>query len=320
MALPPPQTGGAPLEALRDRASSFARAGRSENTTRAYESDLRLFGGWCGERGLPHLPTSAETISLYLSDMADLVMPATLERRIATISTAHKTAGYDSPTEHSVVKAVLRGIRRQKGAAQHRTRALLTEDLRRLLKQIDDSKLIGVRDRALLLVGFAGGLRRSELVGLDAENVGRFEPDGVVLTIRKSKTDQSAQGQEVSLVFGRDPVTCPIRALRAWLEASDIVDGPVFRGMDRHGNVRDTRLTERIVAKVVKQYAARAGLDPTEFSGHSLRSGFATSAARGGASEAGIMRQTRHRSATMARRYIRNGTRWHDHAGRKLDL
>jgi integrase len=186
-----------------------------------------------------------------------------------------------------------------------------------LLAHVDDSRLIGIRDRALLLVGFASALRRSELVGLNVEDL-RFESEGVILSVLKSKTDQEQHGTEVSVMTGSD--LCPVRALRAWLVASAITEGPLFRGMDRHGNLRPTRLTERIVSQVVKDSAERAGFDPASFGGHSLRSGFATSAARAGKSEAAIMRQTRHKSVTVARRYIRQGTRWDDHAQAGIGL
>jgi len=307
------------LTGLAEQAREYAEGSRAANTVRAYESDLRTFCAWCRDRDLTCLPASAETVSLYAAWCADRYRPATIERRLASIAAAHSTAGYEPPTTHGVVRAVLRGIRRAKGTAQTRKRALLVDDLRKLVAVIEDDRLIGTRDRALLLLGFASALRRSELVGLDRNDV-RVENEGVIVTLRKSKTDQEAQGVEVAVLYGSNPSTCPVRALQAWLDESGIVDGPLFRGMDRHGNIRPTRLTERIVAAIVKQYATRAGFDPAEFGGHSLRSGFATSAARAGKSEAAIMRQTRHKSVTVARRYIREGTIWNDHAGANIGL
>jgi integrase len=306
------------LGQLADRAREYAEAARSANTSRAYESDLRAFCSWCKDRELTCLPASPETVSLFATWCADRFKPATIERRLASIAVAHSTAGYESPTSHGVVRAVLRGIRRSKGTAQVRKRALLVDDLRELVLCVAPG-LKGTRDRALLLVGFASALRRSELVGLDAQDV-RFEREGVILTIRKSKTDQEQHGAEVAVLYGSDPKTCPVRALQAWLDESGITEGPLFRGMDRHHNIRKTRLTERIVAAIVKHHAERAGFDPALYGGHSLRSGFATSAARAGKSEASIMRQTRHKSVTVARRYIREGTRWDDHAGAGIGL
>lgn len=307
------------LDGLADRARMYAEAARSTNTTRAYESDLKSFCSWCRERSLTCLPATAETVSLFAAWCADRYKPATIERRLASIAVAHSTAGYEPPTSHGVVKAVLRGIRRSKGTAQTRKTALLVADLRELVRHIGGHRLIDVRDRALLLVGFASAMRRSELVGLDVRDV-QFEREGVILTVRRSKTDQDAHGAEVAVLYGSDPKTCPVRALQAWLDEAGISDGPLLRGMDRHGSVRPTRLTGRMVAAIVQKCAARAGFDPAGFGGHSLRSGFATSAARAGKSEASIMRQTRHKSVTVARRYIRDGTRWEDHAGAGIGL
>jgi integrase len=316
--LVPFETQEAVLGQLADRAREYAEASRSSNTLRAYESDLRSFCAWCRERGLTCLPASAETVSLFAAWCAERFKPATIERRLASITAAHASSGYESPTAHGVVKAVLRGIRRSKGTAQTRKRALVVDDLREVVKCVAPG-LKGIRDRALLLVGFASALRRSELVGLDFNDV-RFERAGATLRIRKSKTDQERQGVEVAIPNGSNPRTCPVTALQAWLDESGITEGPLFRGMDRHGNIRPGRLTERIVSQIVKDYAQRAGFDPNEYGGHSLRSGFATSAARAGKSEAAIMRQTRHKSVTVARRYIREGTRWDDHAGVGIGL
>jgi integrase len=317
--LVPYETQESVLAGLSDMAREYADNARSKATQRAYDHDLKSFCTWCRDRSLTCLPASPETVSLYAAWCAGVYKPATIGRRLASISVAHNSAGYQNPCAHGVVKAVLRGIRRRKGVAQSRKRALLVDDLRKAVAKVDISRLIGVRDRALLLLGFASALRRSELVGLDAGDV-RFEDEGVVLTVRRSKTDQEAHGAEVAVLFGSDPKTCPVRALKAWLAASGITDGALFRGMDRHGNIRSTRLTERIVAAVVKHYAQKAGFDPAAFGGHSLRSGFATSAARAGKSEASIMRQTRHRSLVVVRRYIRAGTRWDDHAAAGIGL
>jgi site-specific recombinase XerD len=300
------------LAQLSDLAREYAENARADSTVRAYESDLKSFCAWAKEQGRTCLPASAETVSLWLAWASSIYRPASIERKLAAITVAHTSAGYESPTSHAVVKAVLKGIRRAKGVAQTCKSALSVDDLRMMLARVNTARLIGLRDYALLLVGFASALRRSELVGLDVADV-RFEPEGIVLAIRKSKTDQEGTGQEVAVLYGSDPKSCPVRALRAWLDASGI-DGPLFRGFDRHDNVRTGRLTQRIVASIVKKYAQLAGLNSSEYAGHSLRSGFATSAARSGKSEASIMRQTRHRSIQVVRKYIRAGTRWDDHA------
>jgi integrase len=170
-----------------------------------------------------------------------------------------------------------------------------------------------------MLVGFAGALRRSELVGLDVDDV-RFEGEGVVIRLRRSKTNQEGELEEVAVLYGSDPKTCPVRALQAWLATSDLHTGPLFRAVDRLGHIRSGRLTARIVGERLKKIGARAGLDPRSYAAHSLRSGFATSAARANKSEAAIMRQGRWKSVPVARRYIRAGSRWHDHAGAGIGL
>lgn len=320
MALVPSTTQEVGLETLRGKARAFAENSRSSSTVRAYESDLRSFRAWCDERGLLCLPASPQTVSIYVAEMAEQYKPSTLERRLAAISTLHKNAGYENPVEHAVVKSVWRGVRRQVGVKQTRKRALMVEDLKRVIKMVDVRRMIGKRDASLLILGFASALRRGELVAINVEDV-RFEREGIVLSLRRSKTNQEGNDEEVAVLYGSDPATCPVRLLQAWLDATGITSGPVFRHVDRHGNVRgNNHLTERIVAKVVKQYTKAVGFDPADFAGHSLRSGFATSAARAGKSEASIMRQTRHKSVQVARRYIHQGTRWEDHAQAGIGL
>jgi site-specific recombinase XerD len=304
------------LGALADKARAYANDARSANTLRAYESDLRAFCSWCQARGLTCLPATAETVSLYIADVAETMKPSTLQRRLAAIAVAHKAAGYESPTSHEVVRSVLAGTRRRLGVAQAQKQALGVDDVRSMVAELGDDSTIDVRDRALLLVGFAGALRRSELVALDVADVA-FEKQGVVLALRRSKTNQEGNDERIAIPYGSDCATCPVRALQAWLEL--VTDGPLFRRIDRHGNV-GARLSDHSVALVVKTLANVAGLDAAKVAGHSLRSGFATSAARAGKSEAAIMRQTRHRSVTVARRYIRQGTKWDDHAGHGIGL
>jgi site-specific recombinase XerD len=305
------------LDGLAEKARAYARASRSENTLRAYESDLRAFCRWCDQRGLTCLPATVDTVSLYIADVADKMRPASLQRRLAAISVAHKAAGYDvSPTSHEVVKSVLSGIRREIGVSQTQKLALSLADVRRLVSDLDDERVIDIRDRALILVGFGGALRRSELVALDVNDV-TFEDEGIVLTLRRSKTNQDGKLEQVPISRGSNPSTCPVRALQTWL--AQVNEGPIFRSIDRHGNVGG-RLSDHAVALILKRHAQRVGLDAKKLAGHSLRSGFATTAARAGKSEASIMRQTRHRSVTVARRYIRQATIWDDHAGFGIGL
>lgn len=210
------------------------------------------------------------------------------------------------------------GIRRTKGTAQVAKSPVLVADLRKMVDRMPDG-ILGVRDRALLMVGFAGAFRRSELVGLDRDAV-EITKDGLVVTIRRSKTDPEAQGRKIGIPYGSNPATCPVRAFQAWLEASGITDGPIFRSMTRHARILDHRLSTNAVANVVKRYAAAAGLDASKFAGHSLRAGLATSAALNGASERSIMNQTGHRSVQMVRRYIRQGSLFRENAAAVVGL
>jgi integrase len=231
----------------------------------------------------------------------------------------YQTAGYPSPIkDNQLIAETLKGIKNVHGAAQSQKAPIITEDLRLMLRVIP-SRLIGIRDRALLLVGFAGAFRRSELVALDFEDV-RFTTEGLLLTIRRSKTDQVGEGRQVAIPQGRHEETCVVRAPRAWLEASGITTGALFRPINRHGHIAPARLTPHAVALIVKRYAGAIGLERQSFSGHSLRAGFVTSAARAGEPECRIMRTTGHRSIEMVLRYVRNANAFTDNAGLALGL
>ena len=307
---------GRTLDLPAERVAEYARAARSEATWRAYDTDLRHFTAWCESRVGPErqgperqaLPASPETVAAYLVALADAgYLPSTIRRRMAAISVAHQLARLANPVGSPEVMTVWSGVRRSLGAAPARKTALETELLRRVLDPLDDERLADVRDRALLLVGFAGCLRRSELVGLDAADV-TVTGDGLVLTVRGSKTDQERLGAQVGLAYGSHRPTCPVRSWTAWRDAAELThDGPAFRGLTRHGAVRPGRLTAGSVARIIQRRVAAVGLDPAEFGGHSLRSGFATAAARAGVADRAIMRQGRWRSATSLDGYVRAG-------------
>jgi len=303
-------------EQLDERARAYAEAARAPATLRAYAADWRIFTAWCAAHGVDALPATPHTVALFLADLPG--RPSTLRRKLAAIAVMHRAAGHDSPTDHGVVRATFAGIRRERGIAPRPKTALLVDELRTALATCGERR-IDVRDRALVLVGFAGALRRSELVGLDVDDVG-FETAGIVLRLRRSKTNQEGELEEVAVLYGSDPQTCPVRALQAWLATGAITEGPLFRAVDRAGRIGSGRLTARIVGERVKKIGARSGLDPQSYAAHSLRSGFATSAARANKSEAAIMRQGRWKSIPVARRYIRAGSRWHDHAGAGIGL
>ncbi len=301
--------------ALVAAARAYAAASKAPNTIRAYRSDLADFDEWCRGESLRALPAAPATIALYLTALAQAGAKAsTLQRRISALSQAHQLAGHTpSPTADPLVRATMAGIRRAHGTAPAQKTALLTAELRRLLAATDPDGLAGARDRALLLLGFAGGFRRGELISLTVDDL-EETADGLRVQLRRGKTDQEGQGREVGIPRGRNPGTCPVRAVQTWRALAGISAGPMFRPVDRHGLVARTRLSDRGVARIVQRAARRAGLDPALYAGHSLRAGLATSAAAGGASERAIMAQTGHRSVTMVRRYIRSGSLFTENA------
>ncbi|MCL6600066.1 MAG: tyrosine-type recombinase/integrase [Alicyclobacillus macrosporangiidus] len=307
------------LAELTASASEYVRRSKARNTVKAYKSDWQAFSHWCDERGLCSLPAEPTTVALYLSHMADLGCKAsTIGRRMISIGLAHKAKGYPSPTSDETVKAVWRGIRNTIGVAPSAKAPVLVEDLRRMLAHAPQD-ILGLRDRALLLIGFAGAFRRSELVSLNIEDV-EFRREGLVITLRKSKTDQEGQGRKIGIPYGSHYETCPVRALQAWIEGAEITQGPLFRRVRKGGDIGDRPLSDKSVARVIKKYAERVGLNPDKFAGHSLRAGLATSAAMAGASEREIMAQTGHRSVLMVRRYIREGDLFRSNAASRIGL
>jgi site-specific recombinase XerD len=317
--VPAPPIGG-PLGRLAEQAQEFAAAAKAGNTVRAYAADWNDFRQWCEAHALPSLPAEPGTVALYLTDRAATLKTSSLARRLTTISRAHQAAGYPSPAamQHAVVSEVWKGIKRTKGTAEVGKTPFLTADLRVVMEQLP-AGLLGFRDRALLLVGFAGGFRRSELAGLTVEDL-RETPEGIAIRLGRSKTDQEGQGRRVALPYGSDPQTCPVRVLRAWLEAARITAGPLFRGVDQFGFVSETKLHPDSVGFIVKRAVGNAGLDAMEYAGHSLRAGLATQAAMNGASELAIMKQTGHRSLATVRKYIREGSLFRDNAATRLGL
>lgn len=307
-----------PLGEIADQARDFIAAAKAPNTLRAYRADWQHFTGWCARHGLPSLPSAPETVALYLSAYAGHLKTSTLQRRISAISQAHQAAGYESPTRSAVVRTTFAGIRRTLGTAAWGKAPMMTEHVRLLVNAQPDAPK-GIRDRALLLLGFAGAFRRSELVSLDVADL-QFTAAGLVVMLRRSKTDQEGEGRKIGIPKGAQRETCPVRSLQLWLKVARLEEGPVFRRVDRHGNIRPDRLTAQSVALVVKTAAEVCGLDPDEFAGHSLRSGLATSAAAAGVSERAIMNQTGHRSVTMVRKYIREGSLFRENAAGLVGL
>lgn len=320
VALLEPQGASSDLLAVStERVHTYLDNARARNTVRGYRSSFGQFRLWCEAAQLNSMPATPETIALYISAQAGRLKAATLQHHLAAIGKAHKAAGFPSPIkDNQLIAETMKGIRSVHGSAQVQKAPVLTEDLRLMLRGLPP-KLLGVRDRALLLVGFAGAFRRSELVALDVSDLS-FTAEGLLINLRRSKTDQGGEGRQVAIPCGSHQETCPARAMRAWLEAAAITEGAVFRPITRHGKLESTRLSDHAVAIVVKRYAEGAGLVPTSFSGHSLRAGFVTSAARAGAPERQIMRTTGHRSVEMVLKYVRQANCFADNAALTLGL
>lgn len=299
------------------KADRLIQAAEAANTKLAYNSDWADFARWCASRDLDELPAAPETVEKYLEGLAGALKASTISRRITTIRLMHRSAGAPCPINERVRK-VWRGIRRTYGVARSPKAPVLTDDLRRMIDALP-AGTIGVRDRALLLLGFAGAFRRSELAGLDVADVERSR-EGLTVTLRRSKTDQEGEGRRIGIPYGSNPETCPVRAFKAWLAVRGEGDGPIFRRIHRSGRIMADRIAPRVVALIVKRYAEAAGIDPAGVSGHSLRSGFCTSAAARGASERSMMEQTGHRSPAMLRGYIRDANLFADNAASKLGL
>jgi integrase len=302
------------LELVRE----YIRASKAESTVRGYRADYRHFCEWCQGHDLCPLPASPETLASYIAECAAVLKVGSLQRRLNAVAEAHKAVGLETPTHSPIVANTMKGIRRTLGTASTQKAPAVTDDIRAMVEAAD-SGLIGSRDRALILLGFAGAFRRSELVALDVEDCA-FSRDGLTINLRRSKTDQEGQGRKVGIPYGSNPETCPVRVVQAWLEEAGLSAGPLFRALNRHGQLRLSRLSGLDVARIVKKLAERAGLDAAKYAGHSLRAGHATSAAIAGASERSIMNQTGHHSIQMVRRYIRDGSLFRDNSAGKLGL
>lgn len=300
--------------------TDYQSAARRANTRRAFESDMAHFREFCASQDVDALAATSENINLYVQGMADEGLKlSTIRRRLASISTAFGAARLDSPTKSFMVRETLAGIREVHYDRNRTTRKrpLLIERLRSVVSLLDDAKLIDVRDRALLLVQFAGALRRSEIVALDVDDV-EFLERGMKILIRRSKTDKSGDGVYVAIPKGMNEATCPVRSLESWLKVAAVVSGAVFRGI--YGIRLSDRLSGQSVALIVKRRVVAAGFDPKEFSGHSARAGFCSSAIASGQEARKVMKQSRHKDVKTFEIYVREVDIWDDNAAGKLGL
>jgi site-specific recombinase XerD len=314
------------LEGLTRDARAYAERSRSANTRRSYAQNWAHFQVWCELRGATAMPAAVDALTLYIADLAGRTKPTggfaysvgTIQRRLVAIAQAHAAKEEASPTKSETVRRVWAGIRRTRGVVEVQKAAIRTDHIRLIADVLSDD-IRGVRDRAMLLVGYAGAFRRSELVGLDLADV-EFQAEGAVVTLRRSKTDQEGVGMRKVIPFGSNPATCPVRSLTAWIAAAAVTEGALFLSVDRQGRLTRSRASDRAVARAVKRYAAAIGLDPTQFSGHSLRAGFVTEADANGARNSDLKKQTGHRSDRMLDRYKRDNDLWRHPAAALLGL
>jgi site-specific recombinase XerD len=301
-------------EPMPEAVRAYQRRAKASATVKAYRSDARIFDAWCRAQGLAgSIPATPATVASFLVAEAERgVRASTLGRRAAAIRYAHKLAGQPDPTESQDVRSALRGVRRTIGAAQRQKAPATAEVLAAMLSHTP-ATLTGIRDRAILALGFSGAFRRSELVALDVEDL-TDDPAGLRVTIRKSKTDQEGRGQQIAIPHGRH--VKPVAAVRAWIVAAGLTSGPLFRPVSRSGTVRGAqRLTDRSIADIVKRHATAAGLKVADFSGHSLRAGFVTTAAERDVELTRIMDVTRHKDVRTVTGYVRRANLFKGHAG-----
>jgi len=283
---------------------------KSINTLRAYQSDYRDFSLFCSKNGFQVMPTQPKILALYLTHLSAFSKYSTLKRRLASISILHKSKGHYIDTKHPIIMENLMGIKRTNGSNQKGKKPLLISDLKVLIQAIDKTKEKDekkIRDKALLLVGFSGGFRRSELVNIEHEDI-EFVTEGVKIFVKRSKTDQSGEGMTKAIPYFDNENFCPVKTLKMWVELAKLKNGKIFN------------ISDKSVALIIKKYANYAGLNSQKYAGHSLRSGFATSTAESGAEERSIMAMTGHKSTEMVRRYIKEANLFKNNALNKIKL
>ena len=311
------------IKALKDETLLNLQSSKSENTIRAYKSDFNDFGLFCAQNGFKSLPTEPKIVSLYLTHLSTKDNKIrTLKRRLVSIGVIHKLKGHYLDTKHPSIIENIMGIKRRKGSAQNGKKPLLINNLKLIINSIDQYKkdeIKQLRDKSIILIGFSGGFRRKEIVSLNYDDL-EFVSEGLKITLRKSKTDQFGEGSLKGLPYFDNSNYCPVISLQKWLNISKIKSGPVFRRFIKGSKISEKRLTDQTVALLIKKYLELAGINSRNFSGHSLRSGFATSAAESGAEERSIMAMTGHKSTEMVRRYIKEANLFKNNALNKIKI
>ena len=311
------------IKALQEETLLNLQSSKASNTVRAYKSDFNDFGIFCSQNGFKSLPSEPKVVSLYLTYLSskDSKM-STLKRRLVSIGVIHKLKGYYLDTKHPAIIENIMGIKRRKGSIQKSKKPILINYLKKLINVIDEQnkeEIKKFRDRSIILIGFSGGFRRNEIVSLDCDDLD-FVPEGLKINVKKSKTDQFGEGFTKALPYFDSSKYCPVVSLKNWIEVSRITTGPLFRRFVKGPKLSENRLTDQTVALLIKEYLNLAGIDSKNYSGHSLRSGFATSAAESGVEERNIMAMTGHKSTEMVRRYIKEANLFKNNALNKIKI
>ena len=311
------------IKALQEETLINLQSSKANNTVRAYKSDFSDFGLFCAQNGFKSLPSEPKVVSLYLTHLSTKnAKMSTLKRRLVSIGVIHKLKGHYLDTKHPAIIENIMGIKRRKGSFQKAKKPILINSLKKIINVIDQQKkeeIKKLRDRSIILIGFSGGFRRNEIVSLDYDDLD-FVPEGLKLSIRRSKTDQFGEGFTKALPYFDSSQYCPVVSLKKLLDLSKIRSGPVFRRFSKGSKLSENRLTDQTVALLIKEYLNLAGIDSKNFSGHSLRSGFATSAAESGVEERNIMAMTGHKSTEMVRRYIKEANLFKNNALNKIKI
>ena len=311
------------IKALQKETLLNLQSSKANNTVRAYKSDFNDFGLFCAQNGFKSLPSEPKIVSLYLTHLSTKdVKMSTLKRRLVSIGVIHKLKGHYLDTKHPSIIENIMGIKRRKGSSQKSKKPLLISSLKKIINVIDEEiyeEIKRLRDRSIILIGFSGGFRRNEIVSLDYEDLD-FVPEGLKINIKRSKTDQFGEGFTKALPYFDSSQYCPVVSLKNLLALSKIKTGPVFRRFIKGSKLSENRLTDQTVALLIKKYINLAGIDNKNYSGHSLRSGFATSAAESGAEERSIMAMTGHKSTEMVRRYIKEANLFKNNALNKVKI
>jgi len=311
------------IKALQEETLINLQNSKASNTVRAYKSDFNDFELFCAKNGFKSLPSDPKIVSLYLTYLSTKDSKiSTLKRRLVSIGVIHKLKGYYLDTKHPSIIENIMGIKRRKGSIQLSKKPILISSLKKIVNVIDDQnkkEIKKLRDRSIILIGFSGGFRRNEIVSLDYDDLD-FVSDGLKINLRRSKTDQFGEGFTKALPYFDNTQYCPVLSLKKWIEISKITSGAVFRRFSKGSKLSENRLTDQTVALLIKEYLNLAGIDSKNYSGHSLRSGFATSAAESGAQERSIMAMTGHKSTEMVRRYIKEANLFKNNALKNIKI